>query len=234
MFTNLRVIWFSDSDQTINLSIGLDCIIDRLIKEATSILKGNATSLFIKSKFNSNRYEFIFTSLVHQSPRLFSSFDAVLRSYQTSKMYRELKLRSAIIEDKNLILLNKETIFSKISKVQNLSQDQNCDGIFILTNIRIVWFSNNSPEFNIAVPWVQVKTIRIRESKYGQVLVIETSKYSGSYTLGFKMDELESRFLEIDKYLKCYSENPIFGVETSFETPKILSEVYSNRLLYPE
>ena len=45
-------------------------------------------------------------------------------AYETTKMYRELKLRAAIIRDKNLILLPNEQVYSKIDGVWNLSSDQ--------------------------------------------------------------------------------------------------------------
>ena len=38
-------------------------------------------------------------------------------------MYRDLKLRGAIINDKNLILLENEIIINKYTGVKNLSSD---------------------------------------------------------------------------------------------------------------
>lgn len=38
-------------------------------------------------KFNSSRFEFIFTNLVKNSPRLFTTVQAVHRAYETSKLY---------------------------------------------------------------------------------------------------------------------------------------------------
>jgi hypothetical protein len=40
----------------------------------------------------------------------------VFRAYDTSKLYRELKLRAAIIKDKLLVLLPKEAIYNKASR----------------------------------------------------------------------------------------------------------------------
>ncbi len=39
---------------------------------------------------------------------------AVCRAYETSKLYRDLKLRGAIIKDKSLILLPDEEVYSKV------------------------------------------------------------------------------------------------------------------------
>ena len=58
------------------------------------------------------------------SPRLFTSVIAVHRAYETTKMYRELKLRAAIISNKSLRLLPQEQVYDKINGVWNLSSDQ--------------------------------------------------------------------------------------------------------------
>jgi Bardet-Biedl syndrome 5 protein len=40
IITNLRLIWFGDANQKINLTIGFDCILNTEIKETNSMLKG--------------------------------------------------------------------------------------------------------------------------------------------------------------------------------------------------
>ena len=47
----------------------------------------------------------------------------VARNYEHSKMYRDLRLRGAIINEKNLILLENEIIINKYQGVKNLSSD---------------------------------------------------------------------------------------------------------------
>lgn len=74
IITNLRLIWFGDANQRINLSVGFDCILNTEIKETNSLLKGTTQALFLRTRFEQSRYEFIFTSLVKNSPRLFTSF----------------------------------------------------------------------------------------------------------------------------------------------------------------
>jgi Bardet-Biedl syndrome 5 protein len=39
--------------------------------------------------------------------------------------------------------------------------------------------------------------VRIRESKYGTALVLETSDFSGGYVLGFRVEKLEEAYAEI-------------------------------------
>ena len=46
----------------------------------------------------------------------------MFRAFNSSKMYRELKLRGAILENKNLKLLPVEEIVSTVNGVWNLSR----------------------------------------------------------------------------------------------------------------
>jgi len=188
MITNLRLVWFSEADQRVNLSVGFDNILNTEIKETNSALRGSTLALYLRTRLQQSRYEFIFTSLVKNSPRLFTSFQAVIRSYETTKLYRDLKLRCAIIQEKALILLPNEEIFSRYTGIWNLSAEQGNLGSFFVTNVRVVWFAQLSENFNVSIPWVQMRCVRIRDSKYGMALVIETSEYSGGYVLGFKID----------------------------------------------
>lgn len=100
IITNLRLIWFSEANQRINLSVGFDCILSTEIKETNSAIKGTSLSLLLKTRFQQARYEFIFSSVIKNNPKMFASFQAVIRSYETTKLYRDLKLRCAIIQDK--------------------------------------------------------------------------------------------------------------------------------------
>ena len=52
----------------------------------------------------------------------------ISRAFNSSKMYRELKLRGAILENKNLKLLPLEEIVSTVNGVWNLSR-------YVLTKI---------------------------------------------------------------------------------------------------
>jgi Bardet-Biedl syndrome 5 protein len=72
--TNLRLIWFSEENNKINLSVGYDCILNSEIKEATSAIKGNSMALYLRTRFQQSRYEFIFSSIVANAARMFQSF----------------------------------------------------------------------------------------------------------------------------------------------------------------
>ena len=79
-------------------------------------------------------------------------------------------------------------MFTKYNGVWNLSAEQGNLGSFIVTNVRVCWYAQLSESFNVSLPWIQVKCVRVRESKYGTALVLETSEHSGGYVLGFKVD----------------------------------------------
>lgn len=88
--TNLRIIWVSHANSKINLSIGLNSIISVNIRKAKSKLRGHTQALCILAKFTS-RFEFVFTSLVKNSPRLFTTVQAVMR-FEFSKLFYEVNL----------------------------------------------------------------------------------------------------------------------------------------------
>ena len=121
--TNLRLIWIAHENTRVNLSIGYSCIQTISIRKAKSKLRGFTQALSVVAKHNS-RYEFVFTSLVKNSPRLFTTVQAVHKAYESSKLYRDLKLRGSIIHEGELILLPHEEIFNQVPGVWNLSSDQ--------------------------------------------------------------------------------------------------------------
>ncbi|XP_066178941.1 Bardet-Biedl syndrome 5 protein isoform X2 [Sylvia atricapilla] len=176
LVTNLRIIWRSLSLPRVNLSVGYNCVINITTRTANSKLRGQTEALYILTKCNNTRFEFIFTNVVPGSPRLFTSVIAVHRAYETSKMYRDLKLRSALIQNKQLRLLPQEQIYDKVNGVWNLSSDQGNLGTFFITNVRIVWHANMNDSFNVSIPYLQIRSIKMRDSKFGLALVIESSQ----------------------------------------------------------
>uniref|UniRef100_F7EJJ0 BBSome complex member BBS5 n=1 Tax=Callithrix jacchus TaxID=9483 RepID=F7EJJ0_CALJA len=220
LVTNLRILWHSLALPRVNVSVGYNCILNITTRTANSKLRGQTEALYILTKCNSTRFEFIFTNLVPGSPRLFTSVMAVHRAYETSKMYRDFKLRSALIQNKQLRLLPQEHVYDKINGVWNLSSDQGNLGTFFITNVRIVWHANMNDSFNVSIPYLQICSIKIRDSKFGLALVIESSQQSGGYVLGFKIDpveKLQESVKEINSLHKIYSASPIFGVDYEME-----------------
>merc|ERR1712232_1506497 len=65
-----------------------------------------------------------------------------------------------------------------------------------------------------------MKSINVRNSKFGQALVIETTASSGGYILGFRadpVDHLEEVHTQILNLWKIFSSTPIFGVDYTVE-----------------
>jgi Bardet-Biedl syndrome 5 protein len=55
----------------------------------------------------------------------------------------------------------------------------------LITNIRIVWYASMNPLYNVSIPYLQLKNARVRDSKFGHALVVETSVqvYKNTYIL---------------------------------------------------
>jgi Bardet-Biedl syndrome 5 protein len=148
---------------------------------------------------------------------LFTSFQTTIRSYDTTKLYRDFKIRAAIILDKELLLLPQEQVFHKFGGVWNISAEQGNLGTMYVTSIRIVWFANVAESFNVSLPYIQVKSIKKKDSHFGQALIIETSNTSGNYILGFRTERLEEITVELNRLFRVFVENPILGVESSVQ-----------------
>lgn len=223
--TNLRLLWHCTRDPRINLSVGLNCVTNISIHSAASRLRGTTQALYVNTKFGNNRFEFVFTYLIPESPRLFSTVLAVWKAYDTTRVYRDLKLRSAIIQDQELVQVPREQMLSKVTGVWNLSSDQGNLGTLVITNVRVVWYASLAENFNVSIPYIQIVGVKVRESKFGAAFVIETSAHAGPYVLGFRVDpaeKLQDVFKEVSSLWRLYSQQPILGVEF------LLEEVPSN------
>eukprot|EP00300_Choanocystis_sp_HF-7_P012219 c17796_g1_i1.p1 GENE.c17796_g1_i1~~c17796_g1_i1.p1 ORF type:complete len:356 (-),score=73.26 c17796_g1_i1:549-1616(-) len=218
LVTNLRMLWYTRKSKRVNLSVGYKTIISMTIRSAASRLKGGATqALYVLAKAGVIRYEFVFAFMVPNSPRLFTTIQAVHRAYESSKLYRELKLRAAVVRDKQLLMLPQETLYSKVNGVWNLSSDQGNLGRFFITNVRVVWHAQLAENFSVSIPYMQMKSVRLRDSaKFGVALVIESSEESGAFVLGFRIDPLDALkevVREIENLFALFAETPVFGVD---------------------
>lgn len=81
------------------------------------------------------------------------------RAYNASRLYRELKLRGAIVHNKQIKVLPQESVFSTLHGVWNLSSDQGSLGTFVVTNIRLLWFADVNENFNISLPYLHVDSV---------------------------------------------------------------------------
>ena len=93
-------------------------------------------------------------------PNFSHLYTYLYRAYSTSKVYRDLRLRSSILtEDGKLKVLPKEEIVSTVNGVWNLSSDQGNLGTAIITNVRVVWYANMNDFFNISIPYIQITSV---------------------------------------------------------------------------
>jgi len=231
--TQLRIIWISHKSDKVNLCIGLGCIEDVSIRTAFSKVRGQTNSLYVMSKYQESRFEFIFTSMIG-SPRLYTTVISVFRAYESSRLFRELKLRGALVKDQTVKLLPDEEICLRVPGVWNLSQDQGNLGSFVITNIRVVWFAKLAESFNVSIPFLQIKETSVKHSKFGNAFVVETFERGGqSFKLGFRIEPPEAHD-EANQVIRnlhsLYSKKPNFGVHFSIaQAPKSLADVTTAR-----
>ncbi|AYU76980.1 hypothetical protein, conserved [Leishmania donovani] len=158
--------------------------------------------------------------------RLYATIRAVWNAYESTRVYRELRVRSAVVQHGNLILLDGENVISRTSGVSSVSKDEGHLGTFIVTNIRVVWFAA-AEFFNVSVPYLQFVGLRSQMSKFGQALVIETSSYAGNFVLGFRVDpeeKLNEMYAEISTLWRTWTARPLLGmkVELHDDTGKVM------------
>ncbi len=226
IFSSLRIIWYLQSDIRLNLSIGYDCILSSETRSVASKVSGDIQALAIKCKFNTNRFEFVFNSISDSSPQLFSSFDYIYQAYDTSRLYREVKMKGFLTQDKNLITLPGENVLSKTPNVASIKNTEHpVMGTFYRTNVRIVWFSNTIDNFNVSLPWLVVKSIKLKDmgGKQGKLVYIETGKVQSGNMFTFRFGEKSESFVkELEDYCRQFTADPNFGVE--IENNKAISK----------
>ncbi|XP_017782269.1 PREDICTED: Bardet-Biedl syndrome 5 protein homolog [Nicrophorus vespilloides] len=223
IITTLRILWHSISSPRINLSIGFNSIISISTKVVNSKLRGTTQALHMLTNSNNTRFEFIFTNLIPGNMRHFTSVMGVHKAYLSSKLYRELKLRGAVVYNKQLKILPLEQVFTTLHGVWNLSSDQGNLGTLIISNVRLVWFADMNEGFNISLPHLQIDTIKVRDSKFGTALVITSTQESGGYILGFRIDpeeKLHVVYKELISLYLVYNKKPIYGVEYKWSHQK--------------
>eukprot|EP00048_Salpingoeca_helianthica_P020034 m.4463 g.4463 ORF g.4463 m.4463 type:complete len:346 (+) comp4321_c0_seq2:1850-2887(+) len=222
--TNLRLMWDSVKRPQINLSIGYAAIINISVRTAESRLRGSSKALFILCKAKDTRYQFIFTNVVPNTPRLFTTVLTVHRAFETTPLYRNVKLRSTVVQDRQLLILPHEEIYEMVDGVWNLANDAGTLGALFVTNIRVVWFAHNNELYNVSLPYIHMADVSKREIKFGKVLVFKTSQSNRGFVLGFRIDP-EERLNEVVRKVSRLREIalacPIFGVD--FEvTPDVV------------
>ncbi|KAI6187030.1 Bardet-Biedl syndrome 5-like protein [Aphelenchoides besseyi] len=217
--TNIRLIWHANAMPRINLSIGYNSVHGVTTRILKSKIRGHAESLYLMARNATTRFEFVFTCANPSHTKLFTTVIGIHRAFETTKLYRELKMRGALVDEtEKLRILPLENQSDRIEGVWNLSSDQGNLGVLLITNIRVVWYATMNPLYNVSIPYLQLRSCRIRDSKFGAALVMETSVQSGEYILGFRVDP-EERLDQVSKAIQSfhasYLSAPIFGVQYS-------------------
>ena len=82
------------------------------------------------------------------------------------------------------------------------------------------------------MPWIHIKSIKTKDTKFGKLIFLEINKYSGGNILAFKFnDQIETFLKELSVNHFTYLENPIFGVDVSNDIINIENEK-ENLVLY--
>ncbi|RWS29187.1 DUF1448 domain containing protein-like protein [Leptotrombidium deliense] len=225
--TSLRLIWQSKTKPRINLTIGFNCITSVTNRSMHNKLRGKYDAMHIMTKIGGTRYEFIFSYFDKDGTindqmlglQMTQILSRVCRAYSCTKPFRDLKLRSTVVtmQGKQLKILPSEQIYNRINGVWNLSSDQGNLGTMHITNVRIVWYANMNELFNLSLPYIQINCIRIRESKFGIALVVESSEATGGYVLGFRMDPVDRLYATYNELINLYNvhtSSPNLGVES--------------------
>lgn len=237
MVTNLRLLWYSYKNLHCNLSIGFRAIFANGLRRdyAPSRLRGRAQALHVSARnqraTGMTRYQFIFTNLVEGSPRLFTTIQAVFKAYDTTRIYREWKIRSAITKDMALNLLPEEEIEEELSGVMSISgADAAMLGSLTWTNIRVTWVNATNELHNFSLPYMQMESVGFQTTKYGDLLVMKVRSDAGGHTLGLRIgsasaDQILEYARRIQNAFDEYCLLPEFGVRFSQHAPPALAEL---------
>lgn len=216
LFTNLRLIWYKNEGRKLNFSIGYDSIVSTEEKTSKNNNTGESKILSVKCKTNSSRYELLFTSLSEDAPNLVSSIQTHLKIYEAGRLFRDFKFKTNLTKDKKLIKLIDESILQIFTSVTFIQNDNSNVGQMEYSTIRFVWFSSKLDNYNMSVPWIQVTAIKMKDHpKYGKVLSIETTQFTGGmnilfYPNGINLDEL---FLGFNTMWDNSKASPVLGIE---------------------
>lgn len=130
-------------------------------------------------------------------------------------------------------LLHSERIARTINGAWSLSSESGSPGVMVITNLRLVWFADLTPDLNVSLPWLCVKSApSARSSKFGDVLVI----LSADYRLGFRLDEfptlaaLEPLVEDLKHRRGSMIASPFFATDLYLETlPPLENPLEYNR-----
>jgi hypothetical protein len=193
--TNIRLIWYFPKAPWVNVSIGYRTIQNSQITKSVQ----NGTSiddiLFIRCKEGTKTYEFAFGASRAQKC-VFRFFEFAIQNYDSSTLLREQKLRTALLEEGKLILMNNEQVIIHLDGVANFSGEVAKFGIATVTNYRFVWCSEIVMNFNVSIPLILLPELKLAQSKrYGKCLYLRLFSNGIGFLYGFTLQP-EQRLVE--------------------------------------
>ena len=78
----------------------------------------------------------------------------LVRAYETSRTYHDIRIHGALIKDNQLRLLKFEHLISKHPRIIHLIGTQKSRGLLDITNIRFVWYSEQASSSSISIPLI--------------------------------------------------------------------------------
>eukprot|EP00919_Chromeraceae_sp_WS-2016_P005660 GHVR01013277.1.p1 GENE.GHVR01013277.1~~GHVR01013277.1.p1 ORF type:complete len:433 (+),score=57.72 GHVR01013277.1:71-1369(+) len=185
--TNLRMVWLCGGIHRASLSIGFGTILFIHFNMTETAHKGKVRAPNITTSFNRSTFEFSFACDSPDNYDMYSSMDITHKMYRATRYYRDLVLRDEkLLKDDTLDLLHVEILETTCDECENLTTDDAFPGTLFVTNYRLVWMSRATPNINVSVPYLQIKSLSMRHSRFGIALVVETSSVSGRFILGFR------------------------------------------------
>mmetsp|Transcript_22567 Transcript_22567/g.58927 ORF Transcript_22567/g.58927 Transcript_22567/m.58927 type:complete len:364 (-) Transcript_22567:52-1143(-) len=225
--TNLRLIWHSHKHVRTNLSIGFNAMSKLTIKPTSSVLRGGSIRALHVNATNvrygrNTKYHFIFTNVVEGSPRLFTSIQAVQKAFESSRIYRELRVRTAITTHGTLNLLPNELLIHSIDGVMNINGDSGTIGTLTWTSHRITWVAQMNLLHNISMPYLTIAKMYVKDTKFGRLIIVQTKRSAFQYTLGYRIDppdKASDYFSEIVCAFESFCKKPDFGLRYEQSAP---------------
>ena len=196
-------MWFNPNSPRKNLSIGLNTIDSLTRRSSESRMRGPLTSLHVvtRASGSTGRFEFTFTTerdpsdaSAAEKDAFFDAVDATRKAYELTRLYRDVKLRGAIILNGSLTLLPGERLYSRVVAWNTAggSGGPGSAGILTVTSYRIGWHADVSDNFNVSVPYLQIASVKLgadapnASSSSARTLLVHIVQSSGGHVLGFQ------------------------------------------------
>ena len=199
--TNIRLIWFFPRAANVNISIGYRAITSHTISSCVSNGANQTEVLLIRCQEGNKTYEFIFNAAKSEQS-VFRFFEMALKNYEASPLLREQKLRSSLIREGNLVLLQDEQVMIHMDGVANFSGEVAKIGTAIVTNYRFVWYSEIVSNFNVSIPLILLPELKvIRSKRFGKCLYLKICSGGSNYMYGFTIQP-EEKLVEFTNSLE--------------------------------